>query len=212
MTSSKTEASTLLRRSYTRMVKPDESGVFVATIREFPGCVADGDSIHEAISRLELAAESWIEAAREMGQSIPEPLQESEYSGKFALRLPRSMHKASVERAAVEGTSVNQLFLAAIATYLGEVSGATKAMASTSEVHLTSAPSKFGQVLETFADRAVTGDTGSTVVMFWTSSGEQFLAGGRHAAQVVRRIPRVAPAFTTESSSSIAEVSTTYPH
>lgn len=64
----------LLRKPYTRALIPDEeSGTVTARILEFPGCIAQGATAPEALERLEAAAESWIEAALEMGQEIPAP-------------------------------------------------------------------------------------------------------------------------------------------
>jgi len=42
-------------------------------ITEFPGCITEGDSAEEALMNLESAAESWVEAALDMGQEIPPP-------------------------------------------------------------------------------------------------------------------------------------------
>ena len=116
-----------LRRPYTRTLIPDQdTGTFTALIAEFPGCIAQGDSVDEAYARLEKAAEGWIEAALELGQSVPEPREESTYSGKLAVRMAKSLHRQAVEVAAAEGVSLNQL----IVTALSERLGATKAFAS----------------------------------------------------------------------------------
>lgn len=72
---SETTANDLMKKGYARVIIPDqESGTFTAFIFEFPGCIAQGDNPAEAYERLEVAAESWIEAALEMGQDIPEPV------------------------------------------------------------------------------------------------------------------------------------------
>jgi predicted RNase H-like HicB family nuclease len=113
------KARDYLKKPYARRLVPDEDGGYVATIQEFPGCIAEGDTANEALANLESAAESWIEALREGGQDVPEPVALHGYSGKIALRLPRGVHKQAAELAASEGTSVNQLLIAAIANYLG---------------------------------------------------------------------------------------------
>lgn len=67
-------AAGFLRLPYRRVLVPDsESGTITALVDEFPGCIAQGDDPAEAYARLEAAAESWIEAALEMGQDIPPP-------------------------------------------------------------------------------------------------------------------------------------------
>ena len=45
----------------------------------------------------------------------PEP---KEYSGKFNVRIPRSLHAALVSEAEAEGVSLNQLVLAKLALHL----------------------------------------------------------------------------------------------
>src|SRR5579862_8055093 len=110
-----------LKLPYARRLTPDEAGGFVATIQEFPGCVAEGESPAEAYANLESAAETWIDAALAQGQSVPQPLDLTGYSGKFALRMPRGLHRQAAEIASAQGTSLNQLFVTAIAQYLGAV-------------------------------------------------------------------------------------------
>lgn len=50
----------------------------------------------------------WIEAAFDMGLDIPMPSYPPEYSGKFNVRLPRSLHCRLAESAKEEGVSLNQ--------------------------------------------------------------------------------------------------------
>jgi predicted RNase H-like HicB family nuclease len=108
-----------LKKPYARRITPDDDGGYVATIQEFPGLVAEGNTADEAVANLDSAAESWIEAAIEMGQDIPDPISLHGYSGKVALRLPRGLHKRASEMAESEATSLNQWLVSAIAHYLG---------------------------------------------------------------------------------------------
>ena len=67
-----TTADDYLKEPYTRVVTPDwETGTYTAQILEFPGCVAQGDTVVEAYELLEAVALSWIEAALDLGQQIP---------------------------------------------------------------------------------------------------------------------------------------------
>jgi predicted RNase H-like HicB family nuclease len=108
-----------LSRPYARRLTPDESGGYVATIQEFPGLVAEGDTAEEALSNLESAAKSWIDACIETGRDIPEPIDFGGYSGKIALRIPRGLHKRAAEMALSEGASLNLWLTGAISHYLG---------------------------------------------------------------------------------------------
>ncbi|MDA8190657.1 MAG: toxin-antitoxin system HicB family antitoxin [Gammaproteobacteria bacterium] len=116
---SKVDPQEILKKPYARRLTPDESGGYVATIQEFPGCIAEGDSVDEAVRNLEAAAASWLEVAAKFEQPIPEPLDLHGYSGKVALRIPRGLHKQAAEMAASEGASLNQFLTSAIAHYVG---------------------------------------------------------------------------------------------
>jgi antitoxin HicB len=110
-----------LKLPYTREILPDfELGGFTALIREFPGCVTQGETVAEAYEYLEDAAFSWIEAALALGQDIPQPCSDGEFSGKFALRLPRSLHRKASMAAKHDGVSLNQFILTAVAENVGE--------------------------------------------------------------------------------------------
>jgi hypothetical protein len=57
----------------------------------------------------------------ELIDSLPDPPvgpQRREYSGKFNVRIPKSLHAALVSEAEVEGVSLNQLVLAKLALHL----------------------------------------------------------------------------------------------
>ncbi len=109
----------LLDRGYVRRLAPDVTGGYVASIQEFPGCVAEGETADEALKNLDNAAEAWIEVAVANGQHIREPVDFDGCSGKIALRMPRTLHKQAAELAELEGCSLNQLLVTAIAHYVG---------------------------------------------------------------------------------------------
>ncbi len=109
-----------LEAPYSRVLIPDaETGTYTAKIAEFPGCVAQGDTPEEAYRNLEAVAESWIEEVLGMGQRVPEPATGGQYSGRVALRLPKSLHRNAVRLAERDGTSLNQFLVTAIAEYVG---------------------------------------------------------------------------------------------
>lgn len=111
-----------LKRPYQRVLIPDpEKGGYTAKIAEFPGCVTEGDTAAKALKRLEDAAESWIEAVLDMGQAVPEPMAEQEYSGKLMLRLSRSLHRRAAEMAYAEGVSLNQFIVITLAERVGAI-------------------------------------------------------------------------------------------
>ncbi|MEQ1407633.1 type II toxin-antitoxin system HicB family antitoxin [Neorhizobium sp. Rsf11] len=54
-------------------LSPEDGGGFLATVPDLPGCMSDGETPQEAISNVQDALESWIEAAHDMGRDIPPP-------------------------------------------------------------------------------------------------------------------------------------------
>jgi predicted RNase H-like HicB family nuclease len=51
----------------------DEDEVFVAEVPELPGCMADGKTHQEALANAERVIDEWIETAKELGRSVPQP-------------------------------------------------------------------------------------------------------------------------------------------
>ncbi len=46
---------------------------FVVEVPELPGCMADGATYEEAVANARIVIAQWIETAKELGRSIPEP-------------------------------------------------------------------------------------------------------------------------------------------
>ncbi len=46
---------------------------FVVEVPELPGCMSDGKTYQEAVSNTEAVIAEWIETARALRRSIPEP-------------------------------------------------------------------------------------------------------------------------------------------
>lgn len=88
--------------------EPEEK-YWYAEFPELPGCLAHGATKEEALANAIKAEEAWLEATFESGRDIPEPRPEIEYSGRFLLRVPKSLHKKLADEALREGTSINRL-------------------------------------------------------------------------------------------------------
>lgn len=100
---------------------------WVASVPDLPGCITQADTFDELGSMIEDAKRAWLEAALERGIPIPEPHLQEEYSGKFVVRVPRSLHRKLVEQAEAEGVSLNQYINVALAS---EVSSHPRRMQS----------------------------------------------------------------------------------
>ncbi len=86
----------------------DDDEYWFAEILDLPGCMADGANPNQAMENLEDAKRLWIETQIEDGYEVPEPTQTHEYSGKFLLRMPKSLHYRLSIQAKREGVSLNQ--------------------------------------------------------------------------------------------------------
>lgn len=110
-----------LNQQYRFNVIADEEGGYVIEFPDLPGCMTQVEEIAEVSPMAEEIRPLWIETAYEMGVDIPPPSYPPEYSGKFNLRLPRSLHRQLAESAAIEGVSLNQhvvsLLSSAVATH-----------------------------------------------------------------------------------------------
>ncbi len=51
----------------------EEDRTFIAEVPELPGCAADGQTYHEALTNVEVVIREWIATAKELGRPIPAP-------------------------------------------------------------------------------------------------------------------------------------------
>lgn len=51
----------------------EEDGAYIAEVPELAGCMADGDSMADALHNAEAVIAEWIETAKELGREIPAP-------------------------------------------------------------------------------------------------------------------------------------------
>ncbi len=98
----------------------EDGGGWMAEVPELDGCMSDGDTPDEALRNASDAIACWLDVARQMGRSIPHPASDEDYSGKFTLRLPKSLHRRLAELADREGVSLNQLVLTMVAQSYGK--------------------------------------------------------------------------------------------
>jgi antitoxin HicB len=120
-----------LARPYHLVIQAQPEGEYGARVAELPNCIAAGSTPGEALAMLRDAMEGWLLVSLESGDDIPEPAPdlplsaalESSYSGKFLLRVPRSVHRQLAERAAQEDVSLNQLVLSYVSRGLGADTG-----------------------------------------------------------------------------------------
>ena len=108
-----------LRLPYTFELRPNDDGTWFAQVRELPGGMTEGDTEQEAVEMLKDAMRAWIEVALQRGIRIPEPRPQPAHSGRFVVRVPKSLHRDLARRAEEEGTSLNQLVVSVLSRAAG---------------------------------------------------------------------------------------------
>lgn len=114
---------------YTIELIREEDATWFARVVELPGCLSAGDSAEDAAGMIQDAMAGWIELAIADGRIIPEPKPREEYSGKFVVRVPRSLHRDLVEAAAKEQVSLNQFIATELARAVGRPAAQPAAIA-----------------------------------------------------------------------------------
>lgn len=101
------EAENFMNKNYRVALQYDSDGYWIAEHPELPGCKADGETAQEALSSLDISRELWIESRLATDLEVPEPQEAPQYSGRFVLRIPKSLHRELANEAAAEGVSLN---------------------------------------------------------------------------------------------------------
>ena len=102
-----------------RPLSAEEGGGFLISYTDFSECIADGETIEEAIQNGLDALQETIAALESMNLAVPEPESGGSYSGKFIQRVPKSIHARLALRAKQEGVSMNSLVTTILAESLG---------------------------------------------------------------------------------------------
>jgi predicted RNase H-like HicB family nuclease len=103
------EAENFMNKNYRVALQYDPDGYWIAEHPELPGCKADGETAQEALSSLDISRELWIESRLATSLEVPEPQEAPQYSGRFVLRIPKSLHRDLANEAEEEGVSLNSL-------------------------------------------------------------------------------------------------------
>ena len=97
-----------MKTEYPCVLSPlDESdgGGWLVTYPDLPGCMSDGDTPEEAIRNGDDAVQSWLAVNIELDRPVPKS--SADVSGKFLVRVPKSIHSRLITKAELEGVSMN---------------------------------------------------------------------------------------------------------
>jgi predicted RNase H-like HicB family nuclease len=103
---------------YPVTVQEEPDGGFFVTNPDLDGCMAEGDTLQEALTNLADARELWIETRLADGYPVPEPVKEV-YSGKMLLRMAPTLHSQLAHLARRQRISLNLLINTALARFAG---------------------------------------------------------------------------------------------
>ncbi|MBK6759041.1 MAG: type II toxin-antitoxin system HicB family antitoxin [Moraxellaceae bacterium] len=104
--------------AYTHVVRPlttEEGGGFLISFPELSGCISDGETVEEAIINGRDVFACYVSALIDMGREVPAPNSNADVSGKFLVRLPKSLHAQLANRSKREGVSLNTLVVSYVA-------------------------------------------------------------------------------------------------
>lgn len=93
--------------AYELKIIPEEGGYFAARFPDFPGIITGGNTPAEALRNAREALAVTLETMR--ARRILPPVPKHRFTGQFNVRVPRSLHRALVQKAEEEGVSLNAL-------------------------------------------------------------------------------------------------------
>lgn len=97
----------VLAREYPFNVIADPDGGYVIVFPDLSGCMTQVETLDEVGPMAEEIRTLWLETEYDAGDDIPVPSYPEEYSGKFLLRIPKSLHRTLTVAAEREGVSLN---------------------------------------------------------------------------------------------------------
>ena len=101
-------------------IAAEDGGGYLIEIPLLKGCVSDGETVAEALENIKEAKAEWFTYMLENNLPIPEPADVSKYSGKFVVRIPKTLHKTISEQSKLEGLSLNQYVANSLAYVAGQ--------------------------------------------------------------------------------------------
>ena len=83
---------------------------------EFPSLSWLAPTPEKALAGIRRVVAEVVDEMTSSGESVPEPLAERKFSGRFMVRIPSLVHRTLATEAAEQGVSINRLVSAKLAT------------------------------------------------------------------------------------------------
>lgn len=87
----------------------NEDGEYVGTCAEFPGLSWLDESPALTLGGIQQVVREAVEDMERNGETVPEPLSDRTFSGRFMVRIPPEDHRKLALEAAEQGISLNRL-------------------------------------------------------------------------------------------------------
>lgn len=87
----------------------NEDGEYVGTCAEFPGLSWLDESPALTLNGIQQVVREAVADMKRNGETIPEPLSDRKFSGRFMVRIPPEDHRKLALEAAEQGISLNRL-------------------------------------------------------------------------------------------------------
>lgn len=92
-----------------RVTWSEEDREYVGLCAEFPSLSWLESSPDRALSGIRKLVANCVQEMEETDESVPQPLAEKNFSGKFMVRVPPQLHRLLATQAAESGVSLNRL-------------------------------------------------------------------------------------------------------
>ena len=102
-----------------RPLPEDDGDGYLISFPDFAKCISNGETIEVALVNGRNALKATIAALKAKKLPVPAPNSGGAASGKFVVRVPKTLHAQLAARARAEGVSLNTLVLTFIAQGLG---------------------------------------------------------------------------------------------
>jgi antitoxin HicB len=107
--------------------------LYVATVAEFPDVAVYSETRAEAYAEVIDVIQGLCELFEKQGLELPAPFEPLTYSGKFLVRVPKSLHRYLAETADAEGVSLNQYVVSVLSASFAFVSTNGREVAADAE-------------------------------------------------------------------------------